>query len=59
MEAAIEAGADDVQSTSETHQITTSLEGLRDVAQKLESKFGEPTKASLIWKPQNTPQRRR
>ncbi len=54
LEAAIEAGADDVESTPETHQITTSLESLREVAQKLEAKFGEPTKASLIWKPQNT-----
>jgi YebC/PmpR family DNA-binding regulatory protein len=54
LEAAIEAGADDVESTAETHEITTSLESLRKVAQILEAKFGEPTKASLIWKPQNT-----
>jgi len=54
LEAAIEAGADDVESTAETHEITTSLESLREVAQILEAKFGEPTKASLIWKPQNT-----
>jgi YebC/PmpR family DNA-binding regulatory protein len=54
LEAAIEAGADDVESTAEAHQITTSLESLREVAQTLEAKFGEPTKASLIWKPQNT-----
>ncbi len=54
VEAAIEAGADDVQSGEETHEIITSLESLREVAQTLESKFGEPRKASLIWKPQNT-----
>jgi YebC/PmpR family DNA-binding regulatory protein len=54
LEAAIEAGAEDVQSGEETHQITTSLESLRDVALALEAKFGEPTKASLIWKPQTT-----
>jgi YebC/PmpR family DNA-binding regulatory protein len=54
LEAAIEAGADDVESTAETHEITTSLESLREVAQKLEGKFGELIKASLIWKPQNT-----
>ena len=54
LEAAIEAGADDVESTAETHELTTSLESLREVAQTLEAKFGEPTKASLIWKPQNT-----
>jgi YebC/PmpR family DNA-binding regulatory protein len=54
MEAAIEAGAEDVQSGEEGHEIITSLESLRDVAQVLESKFGEPRKASLIWRPQNT-----
>ncbi len=54
LEAAIEAGAEDVQSSEEGHQIVTSLEALREVAQALEVKFGEPTKASLIWKPQNT-----
>jgi len=53
LEAAIEAGADDVQSNEETHEIITSLESLRDVAQALETKFGEPRKASLIWKAQN------
>ncbi len=54
LEAAIDAGADDVESTAEAHQITTSLESLREVAQTLEAKFGEPTKASLIWRPQNS-----
>jgi YebC/PmpR family DNA-binding regulatory protein len=54
MEAAIEAGAEDVQSSEDGHEITTSLESLREVAQALEAKFGEPRKASLIWRPQNT-----
>jgi YebC/PmpR family DNA-binding regulatory protein len=54
MEAAIEAGADDVTSTPEGHEITTALESLRDVAQALETKFGDPRKVGLIWKPQNT-----
>jgi YebC/PmpR family DNA-binding regulatory protein len=54
MEAAIEAGADDVVSSADGHEVTTSLEGLRDVAQALEAKFGEPRKVGLIWKPQNT-----
>jgi YebC/PmpR family DNA-binding regulatory protein len=54
MEAAIEAGADDVQSGEEGHEIITSLESLREVAQVMEAKFGEPRKASLIWRPQNT-----
>ena len=54
LEAALEAGAEDVASTEETHEITTSLEGLRDVAKNLEEKFGEPKKAALVWRPQNT-----
>ncbi|MBV9555454.1 MAG: YebC/PmpR family DNA-binding transcriptional regulator, partial [Pseudolabrys sp.] len=29
-------------------------EGLRDVAKALEAKFGEPRKAAMLWKPQNT-----
>ncbi|HEV7910852.1 MAG TPA: YebC/PmpR family DNA-binding transcriptional regulator [Methylocella sp.] len=54
MEAAIEAGAEDVQSSEDGHEVFTALDSLREVAQVLESKFGEPRKASLIWKPQNT-----
>jgi YebC/PmpR family DNA-binding regulatory protein len=53
MEAAIEAGADDVVSTPEGHEITTSLEGLAEVSKALEAKFGEPKKSKLIWRPQN------
>lgn len=54
LEAAIEAGAQDVQSSEEGHEVVTSLESLREVAQALESTFGEPRKVSLVWKPQNT-----
>ncbi|MGB8276708.1 MAG: YebC/PmpR family DNA-binding transcriptional regulator [Methylovirgula sp.] len=54
LEAAIEAGAEDVVSSPDGHEITTSLEMLRDVAQVLEAKFGEPRKVSILWKPQNT-----
>ena len=53
MEAAIDAGADDVSSDEHGHEIITALEGLRDVATALESKFGEPRKAKLIWRAQN------
>ncbi len=52
MEAAIDAGADDAITGEERHEITTSLEDLRTVAQTLESKFGEPRQAKLVWKPQ-------
>ena len=54
MEAALDAGADDVATGEDGHEITTSLEGLRDVAQTLEAKFGEPRKATLVWKPQTS-----
>lgn len=54
LDAAIEAGADDVVSGEGGHEIYASTEGYRDVAKALEVKFGEPRKAALIWKPQNT-----
>jgi len=54
LDAAIEAGADDVQSGPEEHEIVTSIEILRDAQKALEAKFGEPRKASIVWRPQNT-----
>jgi len=54
MEAAIEAGADDVASGEGGHEVYASQETFREVAKALEAKFGEPRKAALMWKPQNT-----
>ena len=54
LEAAIEAGAEDVTSSDDGHQIFTTPETLREVAKTLEAKFGEPRKAAMLWKPQNT-----
>ncbi len=54
LEAAIDAGADDVVSGPEEHEIITALEALRDVQKALEAKFGEPRKAAIVWRPQNT-----
>jgi YebC/PmpR family DNA-binding regulatory protein len=54
LEAAIEAGAEDVVSSEDGHQIYTTPETLREVAKALEAKFGEARKAALVWKPQNT-----
>src|ERR1700733_5847280 len=42
LEAAIEAGADDVVSGLEEHEVITSVEALRDAQKALEAKFGEP-----------------
>jgi YebC/PmpR family DNA-binding regulatory protein len=54
MEAAIEAGADDVSPQGDLYEIVTALEGLRDVQKALEARFGEAKKAALSWRPQNT-----
>jgi YebC/PmpR family DNA-binding regulatory protein len=54
LEAAIDAGADDVASTAEDHEVVTSVEALRDAQKALETKFGEPKKASIVWRPQTT-----
>jgi YebC/PmpR family DNA-binding regulatory protein len=54
LEAEIEAGAEDVVSNEGGHEVYTTPETLNDVAKALEAKFGEPRKAALVWKPQNT-----
>jgi YebC/PmpR family DNA-binding regulatory protein len=54
LEAAIEAGAEDVTSSETGHEIYTTPDTLRDVAKALEVKFGEPRKAALVWRPKNT-----
>ena len=54
MEAALEAGADDVISGEEGHEVITTIESFTEVAKALEAKFGEPRKSKLVWKPQNT-----
>lgn len=54
LEAALDAGAQDVATTDEAHEIITSLEDLNDVAKALELRFGEPRSAKLVWRPQNT-----
>jgi YebC/PmpR family DNA-binding regulatory protein len=54
LEAAIEAGAEDVVSSESGHEIYTTQESLREVAKALEAKFGEARKAAMMWKPQNT-----
>jgi YebC/PmpR family DNA-binding regulatory protein len=53
MEAAIEAGADDVESDEDGHWIYTSFEAMNDAAAALEKVLGEPESVKAIWKPQN------
>jgi YebC/PmpR family DNA-binding regulatory protein len=54
LDAAIEAGADDVISGEGGHEVYASQATFREVAKALEAKFGEPRKAAMTWKPQNT-----
>ncbi len=50
-EAALEAGADDVQSTEDGHEIWTAIDGMHDVARALETVLGEAEGIKLAWKP--------
>ena len=51
LEAAIEAGADDVESDEDGHQIWTSVDVLHPVARELEKVLGEAEAVKLAWKP--------
>jgi YebC/PmpR family DNA-binding regulatory protein len=53
-EAALEAGADDVVSSENGHEVYAAQDRFGSVAKALEAKFGEPRKAALVWRPQNT-----
>jgi YebC/PmpR family DNA-binding regulatory protein len=54
LEAAIEAGADDVQSDENGHVVTTSFEGLSEVSKGLEAKLGAATSVKTVWRSQNS-----
>jgi YebC/PmpR family DNA-binding regulatory protein len=54
LEAAIEAGADDVASDENGHIITCGMTALADVSTALEAKFGNPRKSVFTWKPQTS-----
>jgi YebC/PmpR family DNA-binding regulatory protein len=51
-EAAIEAGAEDVESDEEGHQIWTAQEDLHEVAKGLEKSLGDAESTKLAWRPQ-------
>jgi YebC/PmpR family DNA-binding regulatory protein len=50
-EAAIEAGAEDVESDEDGHQIWTSVDDLHAVARALEAALGEAESVKLAWRP--------
>jgi YebC/PmpR family DNA-binding regulatory protein len=52
LEAAIEAGADDVMSDEHGHIIICGVTALIDTSAALEAKFGAPRKSAFVWKPQ-------
>ncbi|MCA1952359.1 MAG: YebC/PmpR family DNA-binding transcriptional regulator [Hyphomicrobiales bacterium] len=54
MEAAIEAGADDVVSDENGHVITCAFADLSEVSKALEAALGAPASAKIVWRPQNT-----
>jgi YebC/PmpR family DNA-binding regulatory protein len=51
-EAAIEAGAEDMESNDETHDIWTAQDDLHEVAKALEKSLGDAESVKLAWRPQ-------
>jgi YebC/PmpR family DNA-binding regulatory protein len=51
-EAALEAGAEDVSSSEDGHEIWTAIDALHEVAKAIEATLGEPESAKLAWRPQ-------
>jgi len=51
LEAAIDAGADDVVSGEEGHEVTCAIENLFAVRDALEHRFGPPEEAKFDWRP--------
>lgn len=54
LEAAVEAGADDVHSGPDGHEITCAVESFFAVRDALEARFGPPESAKLDWRPTTT-----
>jgi YebC/PmpR family DNA-binding regulatory protein len=53
-EAAIEAGAEDVESSEDGHEIWTTIDDLHEVARALEAALGEAENVKLAWRPQTS-----
>ncbi|MDJ0951376.1 MAG: YebC/PmpR family DNA-binding transcriptional regulator [Alphaproteobacteria bacterium] len=53
-EAALEAGAEDVRSDKDGHEITCPVDDFNAVREALEAKLGPAERAGLTWKPQTT-----
>ena len=53
-DAAIDAGAEDIESSDEIHEIGCALDNFAYVRDTLIKKLGDPESSELIWKPQTT-----
>jgi YebC/PmpR family DNA-binding regulatory protein len=53
MDAAIEAGAQDVESSEDGHLIFTAFEDLSAVVEGLEASLGAPKGTAIVWKPKS------
>ncbi len=51
LEAAMEAGAEDIESSEDGHDIWTSMDDLHEVASALEKALGEAENVKLAWRP--------
>jgi YebC/PmpR family DNA-binding regulatory protein len=51
LEAVIEAGAEDVASDAEAHEVTAAVDDFFAVRDALEARFGPPESARLEWRP--------
>jgi YebC/PmpR family DNA-binding regulatory protein len=54
LEAAIEAGAEDVQSDARAHLVTCTFDSLGSVAGALEARLGEAQSVRAVWRPNLT-----
>jgi YebC/PmpR family DNA-binding regulatory protein len=54
LEAAMDAGADDIVSGEDGHEIWTAVENLHEVGKALEASLGEPESLKLAWRPSLT-----
>ncbi|OUR79488.1 transcriptional regulator [Alphaproteobacteria bacterium 46_93_T64] len=53
-EVALDAGAENVESSDDEHEVTCAREDFNDLQSALEGKFGTPQEAGIIWKPNIT-----
>jgi YebC/PmpR family DNA-binding regulatory protein len=54
LEAAVDAGADDVESSEEGHVLYCDPDLLHQVVKALEGRFGEPRSVRILWLPKNS-----